>query len=348
MSSNKIDNLTENKAQIIPFIQNGDYFYHKGIIAYRKKEFHKAVLFLEKAIELNKDNASFHCQLAAILAEDGKYEKSNEILKAIIASLDKDMNECYFFMANNYAHLGLFDKAEEMANYYITRCPEGEFYQDTCTLLELLQFEKDDDEWEGFGEEEMLIIRHDKACTFLENCQYDLAINEFNEIIKENPTFWAAYNHLAEAYFLLGDTKKAIELLYDVLQQDKDNLMALCYLASFYHQLNRQDEVAELIKGLKKVWPLDLDHRFTLATTLCQLGAYEESYQHFNYLQKYYDDKGSDFYRCFGIVAYRCGSFHKGMHYWRKAARLGDKKSEHLLKLYESGVLTVEDVVYTV
>lgn len=334
--------------QILPFLQSGDSLYHKGLMAYKKQDLKKAIYYLERAVKMKKDDPVFYCQLAAIYTESGEYERSNELLNHVIESIDKEMYECYFFLANNYAYLGYFEKAQEMAFHYLENSSDGEFIQDCKALISIMQYEDDElEEWsEEIADEEILIIRHDHAYSYLEQGNYDMAIEQFEKMIKENPTLWSAYNHIAEALFAQGKTEEAIQVIDDVLQKDKGNLISLCHLAFFYHQLQRFDESARIINSIKQVKPLDFDQRFKLAETLCKVEQYESAYSHLIALKKNLFTGEEKFYQCIAVAAYHCGAIEKAVLYWQRLDKLGDTNAKHMLNLYHDQLLTREHVRY--
>ena len=137
---------SEQKAQIVPFFQDGQYFYRKGMKAYRERDLLRAGKWIERAIKLEPDHIVMLSQLAAIYTELGKYQQSNELLTYILKNLDSELSECHYFMANNYAHLGLFHEAYKCATEYQTKEPNGEFIEETEDLLELLTIESADEE----------------------------------------------------------------------------------------------------------------------------------------------------------------------------------------------------------
>lgn len=84
---------------------------------------------------MKPDNASILCQLAIVLTELGEYQRSNDYLQNIVNGLAPDMYDCHYFMANNYAFLGLFQEARKHAEAYLEKEPDGEFLEDTEDLL---------------------------------------------------------------------------------------------------------------------------------------------------------------------------------------------------------------------
>ena len=55
--------------------------------------------------------------------------------------IDESLTECYYYMANNWAHMGDFDQAEQYALLYKQEDPEGAFVEDAEELLDFICFE---------------------------------------------------------------------------------------------------------------------------------------------------------------------------------------------------------------
>ncbi len=340
----------EKHGQILPFLQTGDSLYHRGLLAYQKRDFDKAIYFMEKAINLKADDPIFYCQLAAVYAEVGNYERSNELLYKVLAEIDAEMYECYFFLANNYAYLGMFEKAEEMAFYYIDYCPDGEFANDCKLLLKMMQY--DFDELEDWSEEtlneEVLIIRHDQADVYLQQGKYELAIEQYDKMIAENPCQWSAYNHKAQALFASGKVDEAIQLTFEVLASDEGNLFSLCNLAYFYFAEKRLDEANNIATELYCIEPILLEQRMRLAETFTLLERYDRAYEHLMYMKKklFYLDDADKFHECFAVCAYHLGYVQKAIMTWKQLASQGHEKAKNYLTLYENDELAQERVKY--
>ena len=105
-------------------------------------------------------------------------------------------------------------------------------------------------------------------------------------IIVDYPEFWAAYNNLALAYFYIGQTEQASELLYEVLEKDKGNIHALCNLAVFYYYEKKEEELESLLELLVKIKPYQFEHRFKLGATFALIGRHKEAYNWLRSLQK--------------------------------------------------------------
>ncbi|UOE93747.1 tetratricopeptide repeat protein [Alkalihalobacillus sp. LMS39] len=339
---------TKKRGTVIPFRQTGDYFFDKGIKAYRKNNMKRALFFLQKAVEMKESEPAFYCQLAAVLAELGEFERSNEQLLYVLEELDPTLAECYFFLANNYAHLGFIDKAEEMVHVYLEEQPDGDFYDDALDLLEVLEFEREESEFFTEVDKETIIInKHDNARRYMESGKFPEAIQQLEAIIAEHPKFWAAYNQLAQALFLNHEVEKAISITLEVIEKDKGNLMALCNLADFYLEIGNNEEAKKIVSALCTVKPIDLDHRFRIATVFSKAQEFKKSYDSLITLQKHHYRESIPFLKCFAVAAYHCADFHKAEAAWNRASLLGDKEAETLLIRLLEKTLQASDVSYT-
>lgn len=340
----------EKYGQIIPFLQSGEALYHRGLIAYQKKDFAKAIYFMEKAITLKENDAIFYCQLAVIYAEVGNYLRSNELLNQVINEMDAEMYECYFFLANNYAYLGMFEKAEEMAFYYIDHCPDGEFVQDCKALLRIVQYDFDElEDWsEEAIDEDVLIIRHDQAEVFLQQGEYELAILQYDKIINENPRQWSAYNHKAIALFRQGKTDEAIQLTLEVLTKDEGNLFSLCNLAYFYFHNEQIEDALEIVRQLQSVEPIAVEQRFKLAETFAFFEKYERAYEHLNKLRNIAIQivDSNKYYECLAVCLYHLGYTKKALNYWKLLANYGNERAQRILERNDRHELTKERIQY--
>jgi tetratricopeptide (TPR) repeat protein len=310
--------------QIIPFIQNGEYYFKKGLSAHRRRDLYRAKKYLERAVHLNPQEPMFLCQLAAVLAELGEYQASNQLLLTIINELDLEMNECLYFLANNYAHLGLFREAMKYAELYIEREPDGEFAEDTEDLLELLNIENED--IHTLGQQDELIVKQERARNLLEKGQFTEAIILLEEIIADYPEFWSAYNNLALAYFYIGNAKKAQHIITEVLKKNPGNLHALCNMLVFYYYLHEKDEVNQLIKKLESVHPFLIEHRYKLGATFALVGRFDLAFKWLHNLYKIGFDGDGAFYYWLSYAAYNMGYQQFAKTLWKKVIHLNPEK----------------------
>lgn len=311
--------------QIVQFAQDGEYFFNKGIKCYRRRDLYKAKRFLKRAVYFDSKEPVFLCQLAAVLAELGEFDESNRLLLEVVEKLEPEMYECYYFLANNNAYMGLFQEAKKYATLYLQFAPDGEFYEDTEDLLDLLSIETN--ELEGIEvEEDELIIRQENARELLEKGELEEASVLLQKLVKEYPEFWSAYNNLSLAQFYLGNVNKSIKLAQEVLKKNPGNLHALCNLTVFYHYLGRDKEVDSLVQQLNVVHPIDVDHRSKLGVTYALIGHYERSFKWLRWLQKYGYEGDAAFYYWLSISAYYTNRKQLANESWQKVIKLNPEK----------------------
>ncbi|GAA3319651.1 hypothetical protein GCM10020331_027420 [Ectobacillus funiculus] len=66
------------KGQVVTFHQSAEFFYERGMKAYRRNNLQEAVKYLKRAVDVKKEPFML-CQLAITLSEVGEYHESNQI-----------------------------------------------------------------------------------------------------------------------------------------------------------------------------------------------------------------------------------------------------------------------------
>jgi tetratricopeptide (TPR) repeat protein len=323
---NKQKRIQANQGEVLPFILNGDHFFKKGIKAFQRGQLEKARKCLERAVQIEKDQPLFVCQLAVVLSDLGEYHQSIKLLKKVIEELEPELYDCYYLLAHNYAHLGLFQEAKKYAHHYAEVDPDGDYIDDTNDLLDLLNIEIDDIDFGVFDDEDELIIKQEEACRLLENGDFDEVIELLHEVISEYPEFWSSYNNLSLAYFYKGEHEKALSLVTEVLTKNKGNLHAYCNLTTFYFYMKQEENVQNMINQLLKVHPIDADQRYKLGATFAIVGHYKEAYFWLLSLYKQGYEGEASFYYWFASSAYRLGHYSYSKKAWDMVLELNPSK----------------------
>ncbi|MEH7335199.1 tetratricopeptide repeat protein [Neobacillus drentensis] len=313
------------KGKILTFVPTGEYYFTKGLKAYHRRDFTKAKKYLGRAIQLEPGEPMITCQLAIVSTELGEFENSNRLLHLILEELDSEMVECHYFLANNYAHLGFFKDAYHHAKLYLQLDPDGDFSEDTEDLLELLTLESDEFEEELY-EEDDLIVKQEQARDLLESGYFPKAIELLNDVVKEYPEYWSAYNNLALAYFYLGKAEKAKAILNDVLERNPGNLHALCNMLVFAHYQGQAENVTNLLEVLKKIQPMLSEHQFKLGASFALVGEYEHAYLWLKKLYKYGFNGDGPFYYWLSYSAYYTGNETFAINIWKKVIEINPDK----------------------
>lgn len=320
--------VRKQNGQLLSFVPTGEYYFTKGVKAYHRRDLQRAHKYFDRAMQLEPGEPMIVCQLAIVLTELGEYQQSIRLLKTILEELDEEMVECHYFLANNYAHMGLFKDSYHHANLYLELTRDGEFNDDAEELLDLILLEAEDLE-EALLEEDGLIVKQEEARTRLEAGDFQKAIEIFEELIEEYPEYWSAYNNLALAYFYLGQPVKANDILNQVLNQSPGNLHALCNKLVFAFYQKRTDEVQALTASLGKIQPLLMEQQFKLGATFSLIGEYELGYKWLNRLRKFGHEGDGPFYYWLAYSSYHTGREQAAKHYWKKVLEFSPEKEGH-------------------
>lgn len=315
------------KTKIFPFVPTGEYYFNKGLKAYDRFDLNKAKKYLKRALELEPLEPMIACQLALVLTESGDYTESNKLLQSVLNELDPRMTECHYFLANNFAHLGLFSEAARHAQLYLDLDKTGEFSEDAEELLEVIGTE-DIENMELYEEQEHIISQQEKAKLLLESGDFTNAVRLLEQAVEDHPEFWPAHNNLALAYFYEGETGKAAGILEKVLDKNPGNLHALCNLAVFMHYEDQEGELEDLLSALDKVHPILFEHRYKLGATFALTGKYDKAYFWLRQIQKFGYDGDSGFYYWLAKSAYHTGNQKVAMESWRQLSLVNPEKAD--------------------
>lgn len=316
------------RPKVIPFSLDATFFFEKAVQSLDRFHYDKALKYFRRAVEYEPDNPVNHCNMAGILSEMGRYEESNDVLRSVLDRIDPAMTECYYYLANNYANMELYEAAEDALVRYLETDAEGQFLEEADELLDLLHYELNRPTKLSTIKSKENVYAHDKARELLEAGRFAEAVRILEEIIERQPDFLAARNNLGLAYYYMGLFDKSIQTISAVLEAEPGNLHALCNLAIFYQHSNQSLELSELLRLLRKTVPFHPEHVFKLATTLGIVGEHGEAYRHFRRLLRTGELSGEPSLHHFtAVAAANIGRYDDAERYWLQAQRL-DPQSE--------------------
>lgn len=322
----KDSKVRQKRGTIVPFTLTSEYYFSKGLKFYQKREYHKAKKYLERARLLEPNEPMIAFQLAIVCTEAGEFQESNQIFLGILEESGGKMTECHYFLANNYAHLGLFKEAYQHATAYLEYDEDGVFAEDAEDLLDLLRLEDGEIEEELYEHDE-LILRQEQARELLETGQFEEAVESLQSIVKDFPEYWSAHNNLALANFYLGRGKKADDILNEVLEKNPGNLHALCNKLVFAYYSQDYPTVRYYRDMLVKVKPMLVEQKFKLGATLALISEYETAYSLLKQLQKQGIEGEGPFFYWLSHSAYFSGKEQEARKYWEKVLQYDPEKA---------------------
>ncbi|MUV39091.1 TPR repeat-containing protein YvcD [Lentibacillus sp. JNUCC-1] len=307
-----------NNNNLIPFVPEGDFYFVKGVEAFQRRKFHMALKWMSKAIEMKPHDPAYRCQKSVIYTEIGAYEKANALLVSVLHDYKERYPDVYYLMANNYAHLGLLNDARKYAETYLELEPNGDFKRETNDLLEMLDIEEADDEWDI--DEDELIILQETIFYHMENNEWDEAMPLLNEMMALYPDYPLARHDYAFALFCSGLEEQAIEQEEEMLREEPGNLNSLMNLAVFYKK-RHVDAYEAYIQTLLTVYPIHEQQKLRLAVTLGRVDCHEAAYVRFKSLVKSHINSPS-YYRWYTRSAAALGKIEQAVELWAEGCRV--------------------------
>lgn len=325
----------QQEGKVLPLEMDAGFFFERAVSSLDRRHYDKALKYFRKAAEYEPQNPVNHCNLAGILSEMGDFEASNAALSIVLDEIDPNMTECYFYMANNYANMNMFEAAEQALVTYLERDASGQFLEEAEEMMDLLQFELERPTKVTSIKAMEGVVEHDRARLWLEEGKFVQAVKLLEEIVEKQPDFHSARNNLALGYYYLGRFQKALDMVEEVLQQEPGNLHALCNLAIFSQHVGDQEALNALSGRLGKIVPFHQEHVFKLATTMGILGDHEAAYSHFLRLLREDDIVPEpSLYHYTATAAFYTGRLQAAEKLWRQAKSLdpASKVAEYYLE----------------
>ncbi len=268
----------------------------------QRDRFEEAHKYLKRATELSPEDPLILMQYGVLVMEEGRFQEAQEILQEAHI-LDEEIAEIVFYLAEVHAHLNLLLEAKGYAEKYLRIDEHGPFMDEAKEIIDYVEqndvlFEEEDSE---------VYLLQEQARKLMEAGEFKKAVEILEAIITDYPELWAAYNNLALAYFYIGESNEAYDILHDVLAHNKGNLHALCNLAVFYYYEKKEAELEGLIELLLKIKPYLVEHRYKLGATFALVGKHDAAFKLFRQLERTGYDGDAGFYFWYAHSAYFTG-----------------------------------------
>lgn len=309
---------------IVSFIPNGDYYFHKAIKAMEKEQFEKAYKYMKRAAELSPDDSQVLLHFGILEMERQNFDKAYELIHTAY-SLDPNDAENIFFLAEISSYIGFMNDAKKYAEKYLELEPSGTYSIQALEIIDFFHLEEQDLDEQNESEAEKFIAQ-EKARRYMERGQFQLAIEVLEELIDRYPELWQAFNNLALCYFYIGETEEARALLNEVLRHHHGNLHALCNLAIISYYEKNEQELIRLIELLKKIVPYNWDDRYKLGATLALVGENELAFKWLYSMWKNGHMNVVGFYFWLAQAAYFSGKEDIAKQAWNKLLEFDPSK----------------------
>ncbi len=139
-------------------------------------------------------------------------------------------------------------------------------------------------QWEYAVEEYKTVLRHDennltalfyRAYAYTHLRRYDLAKNDYNDILLKAPTHMEARLGLSYVYQLMGKRNDALDLLNIVVEQHPDSVAGYVARASLETDMQRYEAALYDWEMAKRLNPDNMDYGLSYVDVLIRLGRKE-------------------------------------------------------------------------
>ncbi|MFD2638969.1 tetratricopeptide repeat protein [Piscibacillus salipiscarius] len=311
--------ITDSK--VLPYRHEGDFYFSYGVKAFQQKRFDKAEKWFKKALELKPKHPLYLSQLSVLYTEIGQYHQANDLLQELVNHHGQAYPDCFYLLANNYAHLGLFYEAKKYGNQYLELEEDGDFKDEVVRLLGMLdqlsaeEYEEDDFDIDSMDE---IMIHQETAFYHLEHEEWDEAIEILEEMMTVYPEYFSAKHEYAYALFRKGDQEEAITLEEAWFNQDPSNLHSRLNLVYFYYEYGKISEFNELLPTLFNVYPAYEPQKLKVAMTFARVNENEESLRRFQQVSRHHVSNYLSYYYWYAKVLDANGMCEKSEQIWKE------------------------------
>ncbi|GAB2544740.1 tetratricopeptide repeat protein [Gracilibacillus alcaliphilus] len=311
------------KGNLIPFIPEGEFYFSKGVEAYQKRKFDLSLKWFQKAMERQPNDPLYICQASIVHTEMGAYHLANQLLNKVLSQYGERYIDCYYLLANNYAHLGLLQDAAKYAALYLEKASDDEFKEEAEELLQLLDFTEEEDEAEDWllEEEDDLLMYQETAFYHLEREEWQDAISVLEEMIILFPDFSQARHEYYYALFFAGEQDEAVAMEEKHLLDHPNALFSMMNLAVFYYYSDDQSKLAPFVLWLDNIYPIHEQQKLRMAVTFCHLGLYSKALRRFQLLHKSKVKGHPSYYRWYSRCQYEMGMETMAERLWEEGCR---------------------------
>lgn len=290
--------------RIVDFSQGSKFYYELGNYYYYKNNLDRALTYYQRALAVDPANPVNHFNLACLLSEMGKYRESITLFKKV-TEMDSSISESWFWLAMNHGQLRQYKEACRYLRKYLELEPDGDY---SWQAEEILEYLRSDLPMLSPGQR----LKIDRLCTsgidLISQGRLREAVKCFARASAIEPEMAAPKNNLALSWFYLGDMGKALELTWEILDAEPNNVFANCNLCTFYYILNDQLSLRRQVRVLDGLWSDDLDEMLKLGTTYGLLGLDRKALDVFRYLHSL-GNRSFELLLLLGIAYYNCRHF---------------------------------------
>ena len=237
-------------------LREAEFYFTEGEKYYILEDYAKALIYYQRALESNPNNATIHYKVAEVLA---KNNKQDDLIRASVSienalRLDKTNKFFYLSAATIYNSMARFDKAAEIYEKMIAEVPGTEEYLYEVAAVYQYANRVDDaikayNRAEGFfGVNEISSIQ--KIRLYLENDKVREGMAEGEKLLKAFPGEERYVMAFTEVLSQKGMRNESIGYLENFVGANPEANDAKMLLAGFYRDSNQEQKARPLLLTL--------------------------------------------------------------------------------------------------
>lgn len=253
--------------------RDAESFFTEGEKHFILENYTKALIYYQKSLEINPNNATVHYKIAEALAQSDKQEDK---LKASISveralALEKKNKYFYLLAAKLYSDLTQFDKAAQVYETMFKQLPESQEHLYELAAIYQYAGQKEDairvytraETFSGINE----ISSLQKTRLYFELSQTEDAIREGEKLIDAFPDEEQFTVAVAETVSQYGLKEKAIGYLEKFIAENKPASSAQMLLAGLYRDTNQEVKARQLLMASFNDPDLELNSKLIVLGT---------------------------------------------------------------------------------
>ena len=255
-------------------LREAEFYFTEGEKYFILEDYAKALVYYERALEINPDNGTIHFKIAEVLS---KSTKQDDLVKASVSveqalRLEDDNKYFYLLASTIYNSLGRFEKAAEAYERMINKIKGTDEY--LYELAAVYQYAGKTEEAikaynraeEFFGVSEVSSIQ--KMKLYIEAGKNAEGLAEGEKLIKAYPGEDRYIMAFTEMISQKGLRQEAISYLEDYIKRTQASGSVRMLLAGFYRDAGQEEKARPMLLALFD------DRSLELSSKLIVLGSY--------------------------------------------------------------------------
>lgn len=270
----KADDLQASASKL----REAEFYFTEGEKFFILEDYAKALLYYQRALEINPENATVHYKIAEVFSRNNKQEDLQRAAISIENALRLEKKNKYFYIlaASIYNNLTRFDKSAQVYENLVNEIPGTEEY--LYELAAIYQYSnKPEEAIKIYNRAENLLGINEVSALQKQRIYLDLgklkeAIAEGEKLIRAFPDEERYVMALAEALSQKGMHQEAIRYLEKFAAENADAANTQMLLAGLYRDTQQEAKARPLLLKLFD------DPSLELGSKLIMLGTYNAEY----------------------------------------------------------------------